>query len=506
MMDGRGFRARPSCCNVRQRFAAVTLNEFDPEVVPRAMNMKQKPAVSVASVDSSRMISLWMVFILAIWSSGSQAHPAGSHSLAPMLDRVTPGVVNISTTATVKPQSHPYYGDPFFRWFFGNRPQQPRQQPNEQSRPNSLGSGVIVDAQKGYVLTNHHVIAGADEITVTLKDGRNFKAELVGSDPKSDVAVIKIEPDNLSAVPLGDSTKIRVGDYVVAIGNPFGLGQTVTSGIIGAIGRTGLGIEEYEDFIQTDAPINPGNSGGALVSLDGKLIGINTAIQTPSGGNVGIGFAIPINMANQLTLQLVQYGKVRRGQLGVHIQDMTKEIAKAMDSDIDSGAIVTAVMPDSAAEKAGVERGDIIVELNGRKIESAADLKNAIGVLGIGEDLDIRLIRDGRKKRISASVGEPAAADDWEGGKLGEFLQGVKLREAEREDDWGNKISGIAVVDVASGSPAWRAGLRPKDVILEVNQQPVSKLGQLKDAVDSQDSRVLLLIERGPQRFYVVMQ
>ena len=301
-------------------------------------------------------------------------------TLAPMIERVTPTVVNISTESRVVAR-HPLLDDPLFRHFFGDS----RRAPERAKR--GLGSGTIIDAKQGYIVTNHHVIEQADNIRVTLHDGRRFEAKVIGADPEADVAVIKIKPERLTAIPLADSDKLRVGDFVVAIGNPFGLGQTVTSGIVSALGRSGLGIESYEDFIQTDASINPGNSGGPLVNLRGELVGINTAIIGPSGGNIGIGFAIPINMAQQVTNQLIKYGEVRRGRLGVIAQNLSPELARAFGVRQQKGVVVAQIEVDSPAEQSGLRAGDVITAVNGESIMSAADMRNAVGMLRVGSEI-----------------------------------------------------------------------------------------------------------------------
>ncbi len=333
-------------------------------------------------------------------------------TLAPLLEQVTPGVVNIATRGRVRLEQNPLFNDPFFRRFFEDpvfrRFFQLPEQPVERETQ-SIGSGVIVDAGRGYVLTNHHVIANADEILVTLKNRRRLQAKLVGSDPATDVAVLKVEPNELSAVPLGDSNGLQVGDFVIAIGNPFGLGQTVTSGIVSALGRTGLGIEGYEDFIQTDASINPGNSGGALVNLRGELIGINTAIVGPSGGNIGIGFAIPVNMARRVMEQIVAYGAVRRGELGVVVQDLTPELAEGFRLDVAEGAVVTRVAPGSAADRAGLKRGDVIVALNGKAVRGASNLRTEIGLLRVGDKVRLTIVRAGRERDVQVEIGEAAS-------------------------------------------------------------------------------------------------
>ena len=298
-------------------------------------------------------------------------------SLAPMVQQVAPAVVNISTRSKIHRQQNPLLNDPFFRHFFRE------QQRPEASRPQSLGSGVVIDAEKGLVISNHHVVGRADEITVTLRDGRELKAELLGSDPEADVALLKVPVVALTEIKLADSDALLVGDFVVAIGNPFGLGQTVTSGIVSAVGRSGLGIEGYEDFIQTDASINPGNSGGALVNLRGELVGMNTAILAPggSGGNVGIGFAIPSNMVMQIVEHLESHGEVKRGVLGVVTQDLTPELAQAFDIKVRKGAIIARVFADSAAAEAGLKAGDVVVEINDRKVKNSADMRNRVGLI-----------------------------------------------------------------------------------------------------------------------------
>ncbi|MFQ5772877.1 MAG: Do family serine endopeptidase [Kiloniellaceae bacterium] len=324
-------------------------------------------------------------------------------SLAPILKKVTPGVVNIAVRGTIPVEDNPLYSDPFFRRFF-DLPEHP---PGRQFQ--SVGSGVIADAARGYILTNNHVIARADEITVGLQDGRRLKAKLVGADPEVDIALLKVPAQDLVAVPLGDSDGLEVGDFVIAVGNPFGLGQTVTSGIVSALGRSGLGIEGYEDFIQTDAAINPGNSGGALIDLQGRLVGINTAIVGPAGGNVGIGFAIPINMARQIMEQIVAYGTVRRGQLGVVVQDLTPDLAEAFKLESARGTIVAQVVPGSSADKAGLERGDVIVAVDGAPVRNAAHLRNRIGLLRQGETVELKIVRNAKTMRITAKIGPRVA-------------------------------------------------------------------------------------------------
>lgn len=319
-------------------------------------------------------------------------------TLAPMLKQVTPAVVSIAVRGSVAMAPNPLFDDPFFQRFF-NLPDRPLRREFR-----SAGSGVIVDAAKGYVLTNSHVVQNAGEVTVTLRDGRQLPAKLIGADPEVDIAVIQISSNNLTALPLGDSDRLQVGDFVIAVGNPFGLGQTVTSGMVSALGRSGLGIEGYEDFIQTDASINPGNSGGALVNLRGELIGINTAIVGPSGGNIGIGFAIPVNMARRIMTQLITHGEVRRGQLGIQIQDLTPDIAKALNISDTRGAVVTVITPGSPADSAGLKVEDVVVGVNGEPIRSASDLRNKIGLEQVGAEVKLDILRRGERRTVTARL------------------------------------------------------------------------------------------------------
>jgi serine protease Do/serine protease DegQ len=321
----------------------------------------------------------------------------GLPTLAPIVNQVTPAVVNISVITRSPMEDNPLFRDPFFRRFF-NLPDQP------QRREQAAGSGVIIDAARGFVLTNQHVIRNAEQVMVTLKDRRQFQAKIVGADPGTDVAVLQIAARDLTALRFGDSDQLNVGDYVLAVGNPFGIGQTVTSGIVSALGRSGLSPEGYEDFIQTDASINPGNSGGALVNLRGELIGINTAIIGPSGGNVGIGFAVPANMARAVLSQILQYGEVRRGRLGIEMLDLSPEIAKKLGVTTLDGVVIAAVVAGSPAEKAGLRVRDIVVAINGRPIHSAAELRARLGLTAIGEEIELRLIRGGEARTLRIRI------------------------------------------------------------------------------------------------------
>ncbi|MGH8556225.1 MAG: DegQ family serine endoprotease [Methylococcales bacterium] len=414
-------------------------------------------------------------------------------SLAPMLEKAMPAVVNISTSSEIQAQQHPLMQDPFFRYFFGLPENQGKR------RAQSLGSGVIIDRKSGYVLTNNHVIDKAAEILVTLQDGRQLNASLVGTDPESDVAVIRIPAKNLSELPVADSSRLRVGDFVVAIGNPFGLGQTVTSGIISALGRSGLGIEGYEDFIQTDASINPGNSGGALVNLNGELIGINTAILAPSGGNIGIGFAIPANMALQLMSSLVEHGEVRRGLLGISVQDLTPELAHAFELDGVSGAVISVVQSDSPAESAGLEPGDIITAINGRSITNGSGVRNAIGLMQVGDQVELGLIHKGEKVSRTATIAKSEVVG-VDGSRIHPTLAGTMLSATT-----GNRIEGVLFNQIDQSSYSWTVGLRPGDIIVSANNYRVRSLDELQSFA-SQRPSLLIRIQRNNESFIVNLQ
>ncbi|MCE9687073.1 Do family serine endopeptidase DegQ [Shewanella sp. AS16] len=412
-------------------------------------------------------------------------------SLAPMLERTTPAVVSVAVSGThVSKQRIP----DVFRYFFG--PNAPQEQ--VQERPfRGLGSGVILDADKGYIVTNNHVIDGADEIKIGLHDGREVKAKLIGTDAESDIALLQIEAKNLTAIRTSDSDSLRVGDFAVAIGNPFGLGQTVTSGIVSALGRSGLGIEMLENFIQTDAAINSGNSGGALVNLNGELIGINTAIVAPGGGNVGIGFAIPANMVHNLVKQLIEHGEVRRGVLGVTGQDLTSELAEGFGLDTQHGGFVNEVMPGSAADKAGIKGGDIIVSVNGRKIKTFQELRAKVATMGAGAKLELGLIRDGDEKTVKVTLGEASQTSEAAAGVIHPMLQGATLENAS---------NGIEITDVAQGSPAALSGLQKGDLIVGVNRTKIKDLKSLKAELKDQEGAVALKLIRGKSQLYLVLR
>ncbi len=419
-------------------------------------------------------------------------------SLAPMLKKVVPAVVNIATESS-RARRHPFFDDPIYRRFY-------RHAPRRRSR--NLGSGVIIDAAKGYVLTNHHVIKKAGKITVILHNKRRYIAKVVGTDPATDVAVLKINAPNLTEVRLGDSDKLRVGDFVVAIGNPFGLGQSVTSGIVSALGRSGLGIEGYENFIQTDASINPGNSGGPLVNLRGELVGLNTAILSKTGGNVGIGFAIPANMVRKLTRQLIRYGEVRRGLLGVYLQDLTPGLARGLKTRQHFGALVARIMPGSTAERAGLRRGDIITRLNGETIKSATSLRNKIGLMRVGEKITLQLLRNGETMTVRTRLGKARrrlhARSDWKTHRprnthsLHDKLSGAYFRNLPRRMG-----SGVIVASISTQSPAWHAGLRRGDIVVSVNRKKIRNLHQFRRAVAGSGRSLLLNVLRGRGALYI---
>jgi len=452
----------------------------------------------------------WQLLGWCVAGSLTLASPAGAAlpmavegeplpSLAPMLERVLPAVVNIYTESRVTERQSPFRSDPFFEKFFGTPPLQQRER-----RVSNLGSGVITDAQNGYVITNSHVIAGADEISVRLHDGRAFDAEIVGIDEDADIAVVRIAAEQLQHIDIGNSDVLRVGDFVVAIGNPFGLGQTATSGIISALGRTGLNIEDYEDFIQTDASINQGNSGGALVNLRGELVGINTAILAPGGGNIGIGFAIPINMVQLLTRQIIEYGEVRRGRLGVIAQNLTPELAEALGIDTTRGAVISQVIPDSAADDAGMHEGDVVVAVNDREITDASSLRNTIGLFRADDEIEVSFLRDGQRmsKRIRIRAIEPPAG---QGLKINKRLEGIRLADIDDQDGPQGQ-RGVRVVEIVQNSLAWQSGLREGDRIISVNKQPIYSLKDVERAVDDEDAMLLLNVVRGNSGLFIVIR
>ncbi len=419
-------------------------------------------------------------------------------SLAPMLEQVSPAVVNIATYTTVQVRN-PLLEDPFFRRFF--RVPEGRQQ---FRRTQSAGSGVVVNAAKGYIITNSHVVDRADEIAVTLADGRVLTAELLGTDAQVDLAVLKVEPEQLNEIEFADSAALRVGDYVVAIGNPFGLNQTVTSGIVSALGRSGLGIEGYEDFIQTDASINPGNSGGALVNLRGELIGINTAILAPSGGNVGIGFAIPSNMVDAIMEQLIEHGEVRRGHLGLSVQALNAELAEAFGVDWREGVVVVEVEPGGAGADAGLREGDIIVKVQDRDIDRLVDFHAQSAILMVGDTVPVMVLRDGNSRRFRLKIGE-SSFEKLAGSRVDSRLTGVELQNFRSQDD-PSMGAGVLVTEVSSESRAWRYGLRPGDIIVAANREPAQNLSELTEGVRHGGRQLLLRVYRSGEFGYIAIR
>ena len=440
--------------------------------------------------------------MMLVVAAPAHAHPAAGEmpSLAPLVKESAPAVVNIATSGEVELRPHPFFDNPFFERFFGDRERE-RRRPQSR-RSHAVGSGVIVDAERGYLLTNQHVIDNADEIIVTLTDRRRLEAELVGAAPETDIALLKIEPDRLTALPLADSDAMQVGDYVVAIGNPFGLGQTVTAGIVSAVGRSNLGIESYENFIQTDASINPGNSGGALINLKGELVGINTAIFARAGGNIGIGFAIPMNMARRIMDQLLTHGKIQRGRIGVQIQDLTPDLAEALGTTQQQGAVVAQVIPGTPAEAAGIQAGDVVVEMNGESVAGSADLRNKVGLLRVGDAVRLVIVREGQSLEIDLAVGESGRVALGAGSDVPQ-LRGVVFGPLAPSSPLYGEVKGVLVLEVEVGTPAHDAGLREDDVITEVNRRPVETPDDILQVVEETGPPLLLNIRRGDGALFI---
>ena len=454
------------------------------------MNLRLKiAAATVAAAAAAGSAAIIAGPAYAAVPIAAQATDVGPvPSLAPMVKRISPSVVNIATRGTIKEepgQRNPLLDDPFFRRFFDAPPDS---KPRERQFQ-SAGSGVIVDAKNGYIITNHHVIENASEITITLLDNRSFSAKVIGSDEGADIAVLQAKQPNLIAMTLGDSARLEVGDYVVAIGNPFGLKHTVTAGIVSALGRTGINPDGYEDFIQTDASINPGNSGGALVNLRGELVGVNSAILSRSGGNIGIGFAIPVNMVRGVMDQLIKYGQVKRGVLGVNIYNVTPDIAKEFGLSESSGALVAGVAPGSAADRAGVKTGDIITSINGVAMRDAGELRNTIGMLRVGDKVDIGLLRDGKAHKVTALIAERSDLETANAVDINKGLEGAELSDAPEG-------GGVLVKTIQDGSPAAQNGLRANDLIVGVGRTAVTNTKSFKDA--AKNANVLVLnVRRG---------
>jgi len=481
----------------------------------------KKTTLAMSTLALSLGLALSPLTATAAETASSAATAQQMPSLAPMLEKVMPSVVsiNVEGSTTVNTPRMPRN----FQQFFGdNSPFCQDGSPfqsspfcqgggagddgpgagnggGQQQKFMALGSGVIIDAAKGYVVTNNHVVDNASTIKVQLSDGRKFDAKVVGKDPRSDIALIQIQdPKNLTAIKLADSDALRVGDYTVAIGNPFGLGETVTSGIVSALGRSGLNAENYENFIQTDAAINRGNSGGALVNLNGELIGINTAILAPDGGNIGIGFAIPSNMVKNLTSQMVEFGQVKRGELGILGTELNSELAKAMKVDAQRGAFVSQVMPSSSAAKAGIKAGDVITTLNGKPISSFAALRAEVGSMPVGSKVNLGLLRDGKPVNVSLEL-QQSSQNQVDSSTIFSGIEGA---------DMSNKGAdkGVVVSNVKANTPAARIGLKKGDVIIGANQQPVKNIAELRKILDSKPTVLALNIQRGDTTLYLLMQ
>ena len=477
----------------------------------------KKTTLAMSALALSLGLALSPLTATAAETASSAATAQQMPSLAPMLEKVMPSVVsiNVEGSTTVNTPRMPrnfqqFFGDnspfcqdgsPFQSSPFcqGGGAGDDSQGGGQQQKFMALGSGVIIDAAKGYVVTNNHVVDNANSIKVQLSDGRKFDAKVVGKDPRSDIALIQIQdPKNLTAIKIADSDALRVGDYTVAIGNPFGLGETVTSGIVSALGRSGLNAENYENFIQTDAAINRGNSGGALVNLNGELIGINTAILAPDGGNIGIGFAIPSNMVKNLTAQMVQYGQVKRGELGIMGTELNSELAKAMKVDAQRGAFVSQVMPNSSAAKAGIKAGDVITSLNGKPISSFAALRAEVGSMPIGSKVTLGLLREGKPVNVSLEL-QQSSQNQVDSSTIFSGIEGAEMSNKGAD-------KGVVVNNVKANSPAARIGLKKGDVIMGANQQPVKNIAELRKILDSKPSVLALNIQRGDTSIYLLMQ
>lgn len=474
----------------------------------------KKNILSLSMVALSLSLALGSVSVSAAQtaSADSQQMP----SLAPMLQKIMPSVVSISVegSTTVKNQANQQFqqffgdmtpfcqqGSPFMNSPLCQTPNQGQGQGGQQEKFRALGSGVVINAEKGYVVTNNHVVDNASKITVQLSDGRRFEAKVIGKDPRSDIALIQLkDATNLTAIKMADSDNLQVGDYTVAIGNPYGLGETVTSGIVSALGRSGLNVDNYENFIQTDAAINRGNSGGALVNLNGELIGINTAILAPDGGNIGIGFAIPSNMVKNLTAQMIEYGQVKRGELGIMGTELNSELAKAIHVNAQRGAFISQVLPNSSAEKAGMKPGDVIVSMNGKPLNSFAALRAEVGSLPVGTKLALGVIRDGKPVNVTLEL-QQSRQDNVSSATIYAGIEGAELSNSVSD---GQK--GVHVDAVKAGSTAARIGLRKGDVILGVNQQSIANLGELRKVLDTKPAVLALNIKRGNAVLYLLAQ
>ena len=448
-----------------------------------------------------RLRHLILFFILFIQPVFAHDSAQGIPSLAPMLEKVTPAVVNIYTINQVRQNNSSLFEDRFLKEFFNS----PGSKANKKNRA-GLGSGVIIDSSKGLIITNNHVIAKATDIKVKLMDGREFKAEIVGTDPATDIAIIKINAKKLKSLKIANSNDLRVGDFVVAIGNPFGLGQTVTSGIISALGRSGLGIEAYEDFIQTDASINPGNSGGALVNLRGELIGINTAIIGSGGrnpGSIGIGLAIPTNLAINISEQILKFGKVKRGILGVSAQDLTPNLAKAFGLTVRSGVLITEIRKNSSASKAGLKTGDVITAVDGKKVNKANDLRNIIGLTPVGQSLKFTVLRNKKTEFVKIEISENKELANL---KINPRLEGISFKEIKKGMREYGIIEGLIVSTINKNSIAFRNGIRKNDIILSINNIAVKSIKDVHELSRKNKDQIVLNVRRGNRSAFILLR
>jgi serine protease Do len=483
---------------------------------PKAATLAVALALSLAGLGAAEATHIWSAHSTAALKLADPNEGPSRTGFAPVVKRVTPAVVNISSTKVVKRSRDEMLGpemNPFFRQFFGDDLGKEFQTPPQQQREQGLGSGVIVTPD-GYILTNNHVVDGASDIGVTLQDKREFKARVVGTDPRTDIAVLKIDATGLPAIVIGDSSKVQVGDYALAVGDPFGVGQTVTMGIVSATGRANLGIEDYEDFIQTDAPINPGNSGGALVNDRGELIGINTAIISHgSEGNQGIGFAVPVNLARTVMDEILKNGKVVRAYLGIVPQDVTPSLGKAFGEKDLRGALVGDVSPNSPAQKSGLQRGDIILELNGTPVNDANQLRMSISMMQPGANVKLTVMRNGSEREVAVTLGElptkEASAKGNSQGSESSALSGVSVENLDpdtaRQVGVPANTQGVVVTDISPSSPAAGSGLQRGDVIQEVNHQPVKNTSDFERAVRNSKEENLLLVNRQGNTMYVAV-
>jgi serine protease Do len=484
----------------------------------------KKTTLAMSALALSLSLALSPLSASAAETASSATTAQQMPSLAPMLEKVMPSVVSINVEGSTTVNT-PRMGRNFQQFFGDNSPFCQDGSPfqnspfcqgggqggqggpgapggnggSQQEKFMALGSGVIIDAAKGYVVTNNHVVDKASTIKISLSDGRKFDAKVVGKDPRSDIALIQIQdPKNLTAIKLADSDALRVGDYTVAIGNPFGLGETVTSGIVSALGRSGLNVENYENFIQTDAAINRGNSGGALVNLNGELIGINTAILAPDGGNIGIGFAIPSNMVKSLTEQMVKYGQVKRGELGIMGTELSSDLAKAMKVDAQRGAFVSQVLPNSSAAKAGIKAGDVITSLNGKPISSFSALRAQVGTMPVGSKIALGLVRDGKPVNVSLEL-QQSSQTQVDSSSIFNGIDGAEMSNKGAD-------KGVVVSSIKPGTQAAQIGLKKGDVIVGANQQPVKNIADLRKLLESKPSVLALNIQRGDSTIYLLMQ